>query len=139
MKRTLKLGSYIIERENGYLKISHENKSWNFRLAGGPEDLDKFFENCKEEDWRKYYELVFASTQTFTILGMQNPQYVEAWMAFHNAYFDALSDGVAPEDDKAILAEEEVLHNMREEAGKEEVESVFPEDFLTETDKTAEQ
>ena len=119
MKKNIKLGSYIIEKENGYLKVSHENKSWNFRLSGGPEDIEKFFENCKEGDWRNYYELVCASTQTFTILGMQNPQYMEAWMKFHNAYFDALSKEPTIEEDEAILAEEEVLHNMKEEANNE--------------------
>lgn len=139
MKKNIKLGSYLIEKENGYLKISHENKSWNIRMGATPENIEKFFDDNKNDEWRTYFEVAFAGTQTFSILAIQNPMYLEAWMAFHNAYFDALSKEVIPEDDKAILAEEEVLHNMKEEAGKEEVESVFPEDFLTETNKTAEQ
>lgn len=119
MKKTLKLGSYIVERENGYLKVSHENKSWNFRIAATPENIAEFFDNCKDDEKRRYYEVVFAGTQTFTILGLQSPQYMEAWMNWHNAYFANLEKEITPEQNEQILAEEKVLHEMREEAGKE--------------------
>ena len=124
MKKNVKLGSYIVEKENGYLKVSHENKSWNFRLAATPDQVASFFDDCKEDDWRKYFENVFAGAQVFTILGMQNPQYMQAWMTFHYAYFDTLSKEITPEQDDRILAEEKALHEMREELEKQETESV---------------
>ena len=132
MKKNIKLGSYVITKENNHLKVSHENGSWNFRIVSTKENIDSFFSDCKEGDWRKYFENVFAGAQVFTILGMQNPQYMQAWMTFHNAYFDALSKEITPEEDKAILAEEEVLHNMREEAGKEETETKTEKDDISE-------
>lgn len=128
MKKNVKLGSYIVEKENGYLKVSHENRSWNFRLTGTPENTAEFFENCKEEDKRKYYEIAFANIQIFTILGMQSPQYVEAWVEWHNSYFNAKAATVSPEENEVIVAEEQALYDMKEQA----------EVAQTETNKTAE-
>ena len=118
MKKNVKLGSYIVERENGYLKVSHENKSWNFRLAGTPESIEEFFDNCKDDERRRYYEVVFASTQIFTTLGFQSPQYMEAWMAFHNLYFSSKNNETSSQNDMQIISEEKVLYEMREDAAK---------------------
>jgi len=132
MEKNVKLGSYIIERENGYLKVSHENKVWNFRLAATPENIASFFEDCQEDDWRNYFEQVFAATQIFTSLAMQNPKYMENWIKFHNSYFDGLAKEVPAEDDATITAEEKALYEMKEEANKHVGQAEV------ETNKTAE-
>lgn len=132
MKKSVKLGSYICEKENSYVKISHENKSWNVRLGSTPEATEKFFEDCKEDDWRKYFEVAFAGTQTFSILAIQNPMYVEAWIAWHNSYFADLNKEVAPKDDETIIAEEKALCEMKETAEETKKETTV------ETNKTVE-
>ena len=119
MKKTLKLGSYIITTEPNYLKIAHENKTWNFRIAASQEDAAKFFEDNKEEDWRKYFELAFASVQTFTILAVQSPVYMEQWIKWHNNYYDSMPKEVNSTEDAAIVQEEKILYDMREEASNE--------------------
>ena len=140
MKKNIKLGSYIIERENGYLKVSHESRSWNFRLAATPENLSGFFDDCKNDDWRKYFENAFAGTQIFSIMAMQNPMYMQAWMKFHNAYFEALEKEVKPEDDATIIAEEQALYEMKESAQQadEKAEIIAETTKIEETNKTAE-
>lgn len=119
MKKNVKLGSYICEKEPNYLKVSHENKSWNFRMGATPENIEKFFEDNKEDDWRKYFEVAFAGTQTFSILAIQNPMYVEAWIKWHNSYFADLNKEASEEDDAAIIAEEKALYEMKEQAETE--------------------
>ena len=146
MKKNVKLGSYIVEKENGYVKISHENKSWNIRLGSTPEATEKFFEDCKEDDWRKYFEVAFAGTQTFSILAIQNPMYVEAWIKWHNEYFAGLNKEVSEEDDATIIAEEKALYEMKETAESaqqaDEKAEIITEstkkEATVETNKTAE-
>ena len=126
MKKNIKLGSYICEKEPNYLKVSHENRSWNFRLGATPENIEKFFTDCKEDDWRTYFEVAFDGTQTFSILAIQNPMYMEAWIAWHNSYFAGLNKKVSTEENEVIIAEEQALYEMKEQAE-------------TETNKTAEE
>ena len=135
MKKSIKLGSYIVEKENDYLKVSHENKSWNFRLSATQENIAAFFEDNKEDDWRKYFEQTFAATQIFTILAMQNPQYMQAWIKFHNSYFDELSKEAPAESDDQIIENEKALYEMKEAAKQEINENA---EIITETTKTAE-
>jgi len=140
MKKNVKLGSYICEKENGYLKVSHENKSWNFRMGATPENIEKFFEDNKDNEWRKYFEFAFAATQTFSILAIQNPMYVEAWIKFHNEYFADLNKEITPEDDLTIIDEEKALWEMAESAQQadEKAEIITESTKTVETNKTAE-
>ena len=131
MKKNIKLGSYIIERENGYLKVSHDNKSWNFRIGAAPETLVGFFEDCKEEDWRKYFEQAFAATQIFTTLAMQNPVYMQAWIKWHNEYFEVLAKETPAESDDQIIADEKALYEMKEAAQETVAEETKKETNFT--------
>jgi hypothetical protein len=112
MKKTARLGSYIAEKDPSHLKVSHENGTFGFRLRGGVE-IDQFFEEIKNEESKKYFETVFASTNVFAILGMQNPEYLMAWIAFHNDYFENLKLAeVTDAKDDEICKEEEALYGL---------------------------
>ena len=123
MKKTARLGSYIAEKEPAHLKVTHESGTFNFRLKGGVE-IDQFFEEIKKEDSKKYFEVGFASVNVFTILMMQNPTYLMAWIAFHNDYFEKLkSPEVTDEKDAEICAEEEALYGLEHISDEEKERS----------------
>jgi len=112
MKKTARIGTYLAEKEPAHLKVSHENGTFNFRLKGGVE-IDQFFEQIKDEESRKYFEVGFASANVFTILMMQNPVYIQAWVAWHNDYFDKLkSPEVTDSANEEICKEEEALYDL---------------------------
>ena len=111
-KKTARIGTYLAEKEPAHLKVSHENGTFNFRLKGGVE-IDQFFEEIKKEDAKKYFEVGFASANVFTILMMQNPEYLHAWIAFHNDYHEKKELAkVSDEEDKEICKEEEALYEL---------------------------
>jgi len=111
-KKTARVGTYLVEKEPAHMKVSHENRTFNFRLKGGVE-IDQFFEQIKDEESKKYFEVGFASANIFTILMMQNPEYLLAWIAFHNDYFEKKkSPEVTNEEDAGICKEEEALYGL---------------------------
>lgn len=118
-KKSARLGSYLAEKEPAHLKVSHENGTFNFRLKGGVE-IDQFFEEIKNEESKKYFEVGFASAQVFTILMMQNPVYMMAWIAWHNSYFEKLkSPEITDEQDEEICKEEEALYGLEHQEENE--------------------
>lgn len=112
MKKTARVGTYLVEKEPAHLKVSHENGTFNFRLKGGVE-IDQFFEEIKKEESKKYFEVGFAGVNVFTILMMQNPEYLMAWIAWHNDYFEKKkSPEISDEKDAEICKEEEALYDL---------------------------
>lgn len=121
MKKSARIGSYIAEKESSHLKVSHENGTFNFRLKGGIE-IDQFFDEIKNEDSKKYFDIGFSSVNIFTILMMQNPLYLESWIKWHNDYFEKLkSPEITDKKNEEICKEEEALYDMRKEASSVEI------------------
>ena len=117
-KTQIKVGSYQIERESKHIKISHENKSFVLHMGATDSDAQGFFDQVKMEDGKKYFELIFSCIQVFDTLAIQNPEYMQKWLSWHNGYFDELKKELTPEEDQQVIDEEKALYEMGNEPNK---------------------
>lgn len=118
-KTQIKVGSYAVSRESKHVKIAHDNKAFILHMGATDADAHRFFEQIKDPEVKKYFEVTFASMVVFNTLAIQNPEYMQAWLDFHNSYFDGLKKELTLEEDKQIIDEEKALYEM----GKEETKT----------------
>ena len=111
--RKKQVGSYLLTEETGYLKVSHENKSFNFRISANDEACNSFFRNLRENDTLNAYSAVFAAIQVSTIMAMQNPDFAIRLMQLIKG--DEKPE-ISKEEDDEILKEQKALHEMGEDS-----------------------
>ena len=107
--RKKQVGSYLVTEETGYLKVSHENKSFNFRVSADDEACNSFFRNLRDDDTLQAYSAVFAAIQVSTIMAMQNPDFAIRLMQLINGNE---KPEISKEEDDEILNEQKALHEM---------------------------
>ena len=119
-KTQIKVGSYQVSRESKHVKIAHENKAFILHMGATDADAHSFFEQVKAEGGKKYFDLIFSCMTVFDTLAIQNPEYMQAWLEWHNQYFGSLNKEITPEEDAAILEEGKALSEMGNEQTKTE-------------------
>lgn len=127
-KKQIKVGSYLISRESKHVKIAHENNTFVIHIAANDQEADDFFTNVTVDGGKKYFELAFASMQVFDLLLIQNPQYMQAWLNFHNGYYSELAKELTTEEDQQIIDEEKALHGMGKDTETETETNKIKED-----------
>lgn len=118
-KTEKQIGSFVVSKESvvdgiGFLKIMHSSKDFSIRAKGTNQEIEKFFSDSIEPDSKKYYEVIFASVKLFFLIMFGNPEYAQAWMEWHNAYFEAKNSEVTEVEDKEIVEEEKELYNLEQ-------------------------
>ena len=107
--RKKQAGSYLLTEETGYLKVSHENKSFNFRISANDEACNSFFRNLRDNDTLEAYSAVFAAIQVSTTMAMQNPDFAIRLMQLINGNE---KPEISKEEDDEILKEQRALYEM---------------------------
>lgn len=124
-KQQKQIGSFIVSKESvvngiGFLKIMHSSKDFSIRAKGSDQEIDKFFSDSIEEDSKKYYEVIFTSVKLFFLIMFGNPEYAQAWIEWHNNYFESRNPEVPESEDKEIIAEEKELYNLEQTENENE-------------------
>lgn len=107
--RKRKIGSYTVTEEAEHIKVSHENKTFNFRIQATGDACNTFFRELRNAETAEGFSTVFAIIHLSTIRSIQDPVFARKLMLLLNEGSDV---ELTKEQDDKIIEEEKALYEM---------------------------
>lgn len=110
--RKKEVGSYLLTEETGYIKITHKDKAFNFRVTITEDGANQLFRNLRDQDTLNAYGAVFAAVHISTIMAFQDADFgLRLMRLIQSKNNPEISDA----EDAEILKQEQALYNLEHE------------------------
>ena len=108
-----KVGSFILTEEPNYVKVSHENGSFNFRVLCSEDYKRSLMKNLRDPEYLNAFAAVFAAIQVSTIMAIQNAPFAVKLMDLINSQNS--TDELSDEQQDQILKDEQELRRLEDQ------------------------
>ena len=108
--RKKQVGRFLVTEENNFIKVTHDTKEFNFRIAASDYFISSFFNNLKSEEMVEAYTVAFSAISMFTRMSVSDFTFVADFIKWYEAR--GVKQELTKEEDDEILKEEKALYEM---------------------------
>ena len=112
--RKKQVGRFLVTEENNFVKVTHDTKEFNFRIAASDDFITSFFNNLKSEEMVEAYTVAFSAISITTNMMLSDFTFVSDFIKWYESRGEKKE--ITKEEDDEVLKQEQALYEM----GKEE-------------------
>ena len=82
--RKKQVGRFLVTEENNFVKVTHDTKEFNFRIAASDDFITSLFNNLKSEEMVEAYTVAFSAISITTNMMLSDFTFVSDFIKCMN-------------------------------------------------------